>query len=40
MLLRAMTTRDDETRRIVETYFRAWTSNNVDEAYSVLAADL
>ncbi len=33
-------TTQDETRRIVESYFAAWTANDVDEAYALLAADL
>jgi ketosteroid isomerase-like protein len=30
----------DETRRVVEGYFRAWTSKRTDEAYALLADDL
>jgi len=30
----------DETRRVVEGYFTAWTSNRVEEAYALLADDL
>jgi hypothetical protein len=30
----------DETRRIVEAYFAAWTTNKVHEAHALLAADL
>ncbi|HZS40310.1 MAG TPA: nuclear transport factor 2 family protein [Polyangia bacterium] len=30
----------DETRRIVERYFAAWTANKVDEAYGLLAEEL
>jgi hypothetical protein len=30
----------DETRRVVEEYFAAWTANRVDEAYALLADDL
>ncbi|MFI5348366.1 MAG: nuclear transport factor 2 family protein [Elusimicrobiota bacterium] len=29
-----------ETRRIVESYFAAWTSNRVDDAYALLADNL
>jgi ketosteroid isomerase-like protein len=31
---------EEETRRVVEGYFAAWTSNKVDEAYALLADDL
>src|SRR5258708_5228435 len=31
---------DDETRRVVEAYFTAWTSNNVDAACACLAPNL
>jgi len=34
-----MTTSNDP-RTIVERYFTAWTSNQVDDAYSLLAKDL
>jgi hypothetical protein len=34
-----MTTRD-ETRRVVEGYFAAWTTNRVADAYALLAEDL
>jgi len=30
----------DETRRVVEGYFNAWTSNKPDQAYALLAKDL
>jgi ketosteroid isomerase-like protein len=30
----------DETRRVVEGYFTAWTTSRVDEAYALLADDL
>jgi SnoaL-like domain len=30
----------DETRRVVEAYFRAWTSRRTDEAFALLADDL
>jgi len=30
----------EETRRVVEGYFAAWTSKKVDEAYALLADDL
>src|SRR5258708_4530158 len=33
-------TMPDETRRVVESYFAAWTTNNVREAYALLADDL
>ena len=33
-------TAEEETRRVVEGYFAAWTSNKVDEAYALLADDL
>jgi ketosteroid isomerase-like protein len=35
-----MMTAEEETRRVVEGYFAAWTSNKVDEAYALLADDL
>jgi hypothetical protein len=31
---------EDETRRVVESYFAAWTGKNVDAAYALLADDL
>lgn len=31
---------DDETRRVVEGYFAAWTTKRVDEAFALLADDL
>ncbi len=30
----------NETRTVVECYFEAWTTNRVDDAYSLLAEDL
>ena len=30
----------DETRRVVESYFNAWTQHRTDEAYALLADDL
>jgi hypothetical protein len=33
-------TREDETRRVVEAYFGAWTSKRTDEAFALLAEDL
>jgi ketosteroid isomerase-like protein len=33
-------TSETETRRVVEGYFAAWTSKNVDAAYALLADDL
>jgi hypothetical protein len=33
-------TTPDETRRVVEGYFAAWTANRVDDAYALLADDL
>jgi hypothetical protein len=33
-------TRSDETRRVVEGYFSAWTSNKTAEARALLADDL
>jgi hypothetical protein len=33
-------TTQDETRRVVESYFAAWTANRPDEAYALLAEDL
>jgi ketosteroid isomerase-like protein len=30
----------DETRRVVEGYFRAWTCQKIDDAYALLADDL
>jgi hypothetical protein len=30
----------DETRRVVEAYFKAWTTKKTDEAYALLAEDL
>ena len=33
-------TTHEETRRIVEAYFTAWTTKNVDEAYAQFAPDL
>ena len=33
-------TAEEDTRRVVEGYFAAWTSNKVDEAYALLADDL
>jgi hypothetical protein len=30
----------NETRRVVEAYFRAWTSKRTDKAYALLADDL
>jgi len=33
-------TTSEETRRVVEGYFAAWTANNVDAAYALLADDL
>jgi hypothetical protein len=33
-------TAQDETRRIVEGYFAAWTANKIDEACTYLADDL
>ena len=30
----------EETRRVVEAYFSAWTSGRVDDAYALLADDL
>jgi hypothetical protein len=33
-------TAEEETRRVVEGYLAAWTSNKVDEAYALLADDL
>jgi hypothetical protein len=30
----------DETRRVVEDYFAAWTTNRADEAYALLADDV
>jgi len=30
----------DETRAVVEAYFTAWSTNNVDAAYACLAPDL
>ena len=33
-------TAQDETRRVVEDYFAAWTSNKIDEACTYLADDL
>ena len=30
----------DETRKVVESYFEAWTTNNVRAAYALLADDL
>jgi SnoaL-like domain len=33
-------TMQDETRRVVEGYFTAWTANKLDEACAYLAADL
>jgi ketosteroid isomerase-like protein len=33
-------TMQDETRRIVERYFAAWTANDVSAAYALLADDL
>jgi hypothetical protein len=33
-------TAQDTTRKVVETYFAAWTAKRVDDAYAVLAEDL
>ena len=33
-------TMEDETRRVVQGYFAAWTAKNVHEAYALLADDL
>jgi SnoaL-like protein len=33
-------TTEDETRRVVEGYFAAWTANKVPEAFALLAPDL
>jgi ketosteroid isomerase-like protein len=33
-------TTQDETRRVVQSYFAAWTSKNVREAHALLADDL
>ena len=33
-------TTHDETRRVVEGYFAAWTRNDVDSAFALLAPDL
>ena len=33
-------TTDDETRRVVESYFGAWTTKNVPAAFALLADDL
>ena len=33
-------TADADTRAVVERYFAAWTTRNVDEAYALLADDL
>jgi ketosteroid isomerase-like protein len=33
-------TQQDETRRVVEAYFRAWTAKRTDEAFALLAEDL
>src|SRR5262249_30664916 len=33
-------TTQDETRRVVESSFAAWTANRPDEAYALLADDL
>jgi hypothetical protein len=33
-------TTHDETRRVVEAYFTAWTTKRTDEAYALLAPDL
>jgi ketosteroid isomerase-like protein len=30
----------EETRRVVEAYFKAWTTKKTDEAYALLAKDL
>lgn len=35
-----LTTTQDETRRVVESYFAAWTTRRVDDAWALLAADL
>jgi hypothetical protein len=35
-----MSATPDETRRVVDTYFSAWTNNRVDEAYGTLAPEL
>ena len=35
-----MTDHHDDTRRVVERYFSAWTANRVDDAYALLAPDL
>jgi ketosteroid isomerase-like protein len=31
---------DEETRRVVQGYFDAWTSKRIDDAYALLADDL
>ncbi|MFI5000764.1 MAG: nuclear transport factor 2 family protein [Reyranellales bacterium] len=31
---------EDDTRKVVESYFAAWTANRVPEAYALLASDL
>jgi ketosteroid isomerase-like protein len=30
----------DDARNVVESYFAAWTANDIDTAYSLLASDL
>jgi ketosteroid isomerase-like protein len=33
-------TTQDETRKVVQSYFTAWTTNKVREAHALLAEDL